>query len=133
MAIGIIQGVKHRLISHGVKLMAGTAMPFCQLEHLLVSSVGSLSAPSSWQLFLLRSLGVTLSSLFVGQKPPYPLLICRRDRYGFIIETLSSGSLLSPQVALAAFGSHQFAAAGSVETALRALMSLEFWHLSLSP
>ena len=125
--------MKHRLISHGVELMAGTAMSFCQLEHLLVSSVGSLSAPSSWQLFLLRSLGVTLSSLFVGQKPPYPLLICRGDRYRFIIETLSSGSLLPPQVALPAFGSHQFAATCSMESALRSFMSFEFWHLSLSP
>ena len=125
--------MKHRLVSHAVKLMASTTMSFCQLKHLFVSSVGSLSAPSSWQVLLLRSLGVILSSLFVGQKPPYPLLICRGDWYRFIIETLSSGSLLPPQMALAAFGSHQFAATRSMETALRAFMSFEFWHLSPSP
>ena len=125
--------MKHRLVSHGVKLMASSAMPFCQLEHLLMSSVGSLSAPGSWQVVLLRSLELILFSLFVGQKPPYPLLVCRGDWYRFIIETLSSGSLLPPQVALAAFGSHQFAATRSMETALRAFMSFEFWHLSLSP
>lgn len=108
-------------------------MSFCQLEHLFVSSVGSLSAPSSWQVILLRSLEVILFSLFVGQKPLYPLLICWGDWYRFIIETLGSGSLLSPQVALATFGSHQFAATRSMETALRAFMRFEFWHLSLSP
>jgi hypothetical protein len=125
--------MKHRLVSHGVKLMAGSAMSFCQLEHLFVSSVGSLSAPSSWQVFLLRSSEVILFSLFVRQKPPYPLLVCRGDWYRFIIETLSSGSLLPPQVALATFGSHHFAATRSMKTALRAFMSFEFWHLSLSP
>jgi hypothetical protein len=125
--------MKHRLVSHGVKLTPGTAMSFRQLEHLFVSSVGSFSAPSSWQVFLLRSLGVTLLSLFVWQKPPYPLLVCRRDWYRFIIETLSSGSLLPPEVALAAFGSHQFAATRSMKTALRAFMSFQFWHLFLSP
>jgi hypothetical protein len=138
MTIGIIQSVKHGLISYDIKLVPGSSMSFSQLKHLLMSSMCGFPAPGSWQVLPPLILGCypllfSNKYLCVRQKPPYSLLIRRGNWYRFIVEALSSGSLLSSKMALATFRAHQFATACYMKTALGPFMGFKFWHLLLSP
>ena len=136
--------MKHGLMSYDIKLVSGGPMPLRQLKHFLMSSVSSFPAPGSWQALPPLILGcysflfgnkilLSPTTLFVGQKPPYSLLIRRRNRYRFIIEALSSRSLFPPEMTLATFSAHKRASTRYVKAALCPFVGLKFWHLSLSP
>ena len=123
MAVSIMQGMKHGLVSSPIQGMPRSFMPLSQLQYLLMPSMTDYSASSSWQSLPPGSLQA------VRQQSSYPRPILRLNRDCLIIETLRPGRLLPPQVALAAFDTHNFAAASYVEAALGSLVSLKLRHL----